>query len=194
MTRNPQGKELSRAKYFWVGLGLVLTGTVFLVLCNYDDYHFFWLLGFLRVSFIFGFVMLGLSLAPSSLADYLLQDRSRIGSLGLKALLACFLWIGSFMILGIAYQLGLKALDDSLYRCSAHVDGRVVAVDLTSSKGGSVEWAVYEYSVGGSLFKSAVRNKSLGLQPGQTVRVCYTSFWPRRNKVHSTLQMREIVP
>ena len=187
MTRNPQHKKLHRAKYFWVGFGLVLTGTVFLVLCNYDDYHFFWLLGFLRMSFVFGFVMLGLSVVPSALAEYLLRDRSSIESFRLKTLLACFLWVGSFMVLGIAYQIGLKALDDSLYGCSAQVDGRVVAVDFTSSKGGSVEWAVYEYRVGGSLFKSAVRNKSLGLQPGQSLRVCYTSFWPRRNKVHSTL-------
>ncbi len=183
MKEDPEPEKLNRAKYSLVGLGLILTGAVILFLCNYDDYHFYWLLSAVRVSLIFGFVMLSISIAPSALAGLLLQDRSAVTSLRLKPFLACLLWVGSFMVMGIAFQIGLETFDDTICECTARVNGTVVELDTTLSRGGSVEWAVYEYTVGGSPFRSAVRNKSLRLQPGQPVGVCYTPFWPRHGRV-----------
>lgn len=176
-------KMPGRAQRGWLGLTITGLGCVILFLCNYDDYHFPWLLAFARLSLIMGFVMFGVSLAPGKVGQALMAHKSTLTNLTLKSFFLCFLWVGIFFALGLACQYALPMLDENVFDPSAVTSGVVVAVDTTASKGGRIEWAVYEFPVEGKIQKGAVRNASLNLQQGEEVTVHYLPSWPRRSRI-----------
>lgn len=164
----------------WIGSLMGLAATLILLLCNFDGYHFPWLIGPMYPLTIISFVILSLPLAPPSVAQALMANRDAVGSLSWKTLALAFFWVALFFGLGFAYISGLKYLREVDWGCcTAHTTGKVVSLDHTSSKGGPVEWTIYEYEVGGVTLTSAVRNGSRGFSRGQAVDVAYTTFWPR---------------
>ena len=171
----------------WRFAGVALAGTLTLFLCNHDGYHFPWLVGCMYPLIFISFVLLSLPLAPAALAPALMAGRDTARSLPWTTLTLAFFWVALFFGLGLAYLAGLEHLREVEWGgCTAHTSGRVVALDHTSSKGGPVEWAIYEYEVGGVTMTSAVRNVSAGFSQGEEVDVRYTTFWPRYSNPHGT--------
>lgn len=166
-----------------IGVAVIFTATVIVLGVNHDDFHFPWLLGFVRIALILGFVLLSLAVAPRSLAELMLSQTDSGQTHSVKEMILALVWIGSFFVLGIAYQQGLQAVDQTVTFAMVPSKGTVVAVDSTLSKGGPVAWAIYEYSAGGQVLQSAVRNARLDLRPGQAIAVEYTQFWPRHSRV-----------
>ncbi len=165
---------------------LALTGTLILFLCNHDGYHFFWLVSIMYPLIVVSFVLLSIPLAPAPLAQVLKAGRDTVWSWPRKTLMLAFFWVALFSGLGYAYIVGLEYLREVEWGFfTAHAAGEVVALEHTSSKGGPVEWAIYEYNVGGVTIRSAVRNASRGLGRGQALDIAYTTFWPRYSNPHT---------
>lgn len=170
----------------WAGLLSWLTATVVLFLCNHDAYHFPWLINPAYPVTIIAIVMVSISLAPPGLAAVLSAHRREMGALPLKALLLAIIWVILFMALGVVWIFGLEHFRKVDWGgCRNHASGKVVALGKTSSRGGAVEWAVYEFTTDGALVTSAVKNACLRLKPGQAIDVAYTGFWPRHSHPRS---------
>lgn len=136
--------NFNRMGRFCIGLAMILIGTFILLLVNYDDYHFPWLLGGVRVSLILGMVMLGHAIAPSAVSALLLDRQGTFQGHSATSIVMAFLWVASFVVLGIAYQMGVEKVDHAAACGSASVSGTVMAIDSTISRGGRVEWAIME--------------------------------------------------
>jgi len=163
----------------WIGFCVALAGTLILVLCNHDGYHFYWLVSVAYPLIVLAFVAMSISWAPPALAKVLKAEREAVRSVPRALLVLGFFWVAAFFALGAGYIKGLEMVRQAQWGLSANADGKVAALGRTSSKGGAVEWAIYEYAANGVKMTSAVRNGSLGLGPGQRVAVAYARFWPR---------------
>jgi hypothetical protein len=165
----------------WIGLWSGLAATLILLLCNHDVYHFPWLI-IIYPLIPFSFLVMFIPLAPPTVVSALTTARNRVWSYSWTTLTLAFFWVALILGLSFAYINGLEYLREFEWgACTGHTIGRVVSLGYSSTRGGCVEWAIYEYDVGGVTVTSAVRNASRGFSRGQEVYVGYTTFWPRHS-------------
>lgn len=162
--------DLPPKQQFWIGLVAVISGNAIMFLCNNDAYHFNWLISIAVVMVIYGTAAVLVALFPvRSTAPLVL------------------LVVLSFVISMTYLTYGKDLLTSLIWRYSFYktiqTEGIIVEIDYTSSKGGKVEWAIYDYPVDGILYHGAVQNESPGLQPGQPLEVTYAAAWPRWNMI-----------
>lgn len=151
---------------FWLGLAALISGNAIMFLCNHDTYHFNWFISIAVVMIIYGTAAVLVALFPvrSTVLLVLIVVLSFVVSM-------TYLTYGKDLLTSLIWQ-------HSFYK-TIQTEGVVVAIDYTSSKGGKLEWAIYDYPVNGILYHSAVRNEPFGLQPGQPIEVTYAVVWPR---------------
>ncbi len=175
--------SLSPLKKLSVGISLLAGGSLVLWLCNNDGYHYTILLSLSQVAVIFGVVVIGQALAPRTISDSLSGHRENFSTFDRSIQVVLILWIALWMALGIGLLWVMPIMARSAMSCTHQTAGTIIARGTSSSKGGNVQWAVYEYMVHGKVIQSATQDQEHRYKTADAIRVCYNTFWPRHGHI-----------